>query len=202
MMLAPASFSATPRLSEEGEMIRTRVIKPWFAAIVGTLVVVFGIAFGVHGFGVHSAKAAQPAASSVAQFQLRVNGLGTLKFTELEGVSSEVQPNQYLDTANGAIQHTKQFGKTKPPTLVLARPLRTDPQLWTWHMNAADGKAAAATYDAQLVAVGASGNVIMRWYLTNIWPSKISIGNMKAGSNTVTETVTFAADQIDGRIAG
>ena len=186
-------------------MLRTRVIKPWFAAIVGTLVVVFGVAYGVHGFGVHpatSARAAQPAATTVTGFQLRVTGLGTLKFTELEGVSSVVKPNQYLTTLNGTIQHTKQYGKTVPPTLVLARPLRTDPQLWTWHMNAAEGKAGAATYGAVLVAVNSSGNPVMRWYLTNIWPSKISIGNMKAGSSTVTETVTFAADQIDGRIAG
>jgi len=77
--------------------------------------------------------------------------------------------------------HTKQFGKTKPPTVTLKRGLDTETYMWAWHQAVLLGDPAARkTCSLQLFAASVSpksGQPLITYLLENAWPSKLEIAD-------------------------
>jgi phage tail-like protein len=132
------------------------------------------------------------------------NGLKihNLAFQELGGINSEISIEQYLSVGQNGLEHTKQFGMVKPPTITLKRGLDTSPALWVWHQMALNGNPAARAQYLTLEIFGGglpsiqSGRPMMTYTLFQAWISKINISSAKAGEGFLTEDVMVACDKI------
>jgi phage tail-like protein len=142
-----------------------------------------------------------PTVMSASTFVIQVDGIQVASFSELSGINTEVEPVEYISTGPDGILHTKQYGKTKPPTVTLKRGMDAETYMWAWHQAVLQGEPTARkTCSLQLFAAAQSpksGQPIMTYILENAWPSKLEISGMKAGSSElVTETVVLFCDQI------
>ena len=129
--------------------------------------------------------------------------LHNIGFQELAGINSEINIEQYVSVdATGYINHTKQFGLTRPPTVTLKRGLDRSLALWAWHQMALNGDPGArAQYLSLDIFGGGHANVkdlrpMMSYTLINAWCAKINISSARAGEGVVTEDVTIACDMI------
>jgi phage tail-like protein len=142
---------------------------------------------------------------TAARFAIRIEGSAkpAAVFTELGGISSEVEVVEYLstDSVTGAVSHTKQYGKTKPPTVTLKRGVDGDASLWAWHQMVLAGDP-TAKMSCTLELIGVDGKPKVSYWLASAWPAKLEVGGIKAGaSELVIETVTFTCESIT-QIAG
>ena len=125
--------------------------------------------------------------------------LQNIAFQELGGINSEISIEQYIsaDLTSG-VNHTKQFGLVKPPTITLKRGLDSSLALWAWHQMAVLGNPAARAQYLSLDIYGGglaspqSQPALMSYLLTNAWCAKINISSAKAGEGFLTEDVTIA----------
>ncbi len=148
-----------------------------------------------------------PTVMSASTFVIQVDGIQVATFSELSGINTEVESIEYISTGREGIVHTKQYGKTKPPTVTLKRGLDTDAYMWAWHQAVLQGEPAARkTCSLMLFAASrspSSDSPIITYILENAWPSKLDIGGMKAGATeVVTETVVLHCDHILMQPAG
>jgi phage tail-like protein len=135
---------------------------------------------------------------SAPRFFIQSDQIPPLGFAELKGISSQVEHHEYIfNDEKGNTQHTKQFGKTKPPTVVLVRALDADIKpFFEWHEMARVGDPAART-GVTITVQDASGNVQVTYMLENAWLTKLEIGNAKAGStDSLMVTMTIECDKI------
>jgi hypothetical protein len=119
---------------------------------------------------------------TAARFIVSIDGVETA-FSELSGINSEVESSEYIAVdPQGNIVHTKQYGKTKPPTVTLKRGVDNNGQMWVWHQQVQD----------------AQGANFQKYVLEGAWLSKLEIGGLKAGdSAVVVETVQIVCDYIE-----
>lgn len=129
--------------------------------------------------------------------------LDKIAFQELGGINSEINIEQYIAAdPGGYLNHTKQFGLVKPPTITLKRGLDNSLALWAWHQMAVAGKPEARAPWLHLEIYGGglaniqSQKPLMTYTLLNAWCAKINISSAKAGEGFLTEDVTIACDQI------
>jgi phage tail-like protein len=138
-----------------------------------------------------------PPVITAARFIIQIDGY-QVAFSELSGIKSEVEPVEYIsaDAKTGNIVHTKQFGKTKPPTVTLKRAVDNDTSIWAWHELALLGDPKAAQ-TCTLLLQDAGGQTLITYILDKAWPSKVDIAGLKAGaSEVVIETVELVCDGI------
>ncbi|HEX5324301.1 MAG TPA: phage tail protein [Capsulimonadaceae bacterium] len=130
------------------------------------------------------------------RFVLQINGQAVASFQGLGGIKSEIEPTQYIYNDNrGKINHTKQYGKTNPPTVTLKRGIDSNNMLWAWHQKVRNNDP-QARQDAVLILYSGKKRV-GEYILKNAWPKKLNISGMKAGNSQVPmETVTLVCDSI------
>lgn len=146
---------------------------------------------------------------SAPRFYIDISGYPVASFQEMSSMVSEVDAQEYITCDNqvkpGAVWHTKQFGKTKPPEVTLKRGFDTDKTLWAWHMQVRNNDPTAPK-DAWLYVVqtkpGAADpnetETVMSFHLHNAWPKKIDVTGLKAGDSAVAvQSITLVCDQID-----
>lgn len=134
------------------------------------------------------------AARFVVQFD---TGGAAITFSELTGITSEVEVSEYMSTGQMGVTMSKQFGKIKPATIVLKRGVDQDYTLWKWHQEVLGGLPSARK-GCSLLLQDTIGATKATYRLVNAWPSKLEIGGMKAGgSEAVIATVTLTCEQID-----
>lgn len=134
---------------------------------------------------------------SAARFVISADRMSEIAFSELSGITSEVEVSEYLSSNKMGVTMSKQFGKTKPATVVLKRGVDQDMALWTWHqMVLAGDPLARCTCSLHLLDI--AGVIKQTYELLNAWPSKLEIGGMKAGDSAAAiATVTLTCEQID-----
>ena len=126
-------------------------------------------------------------------------------FSEMANITSEVEPHEFIYCdPDGAVHHTKQYGKTKPPSVTLKKPMDTDRSLWAWHMSVQLGNPAAkigctlSVYLPGSPGLPPTGPPLFQWTMTEAWPYKLDVSGMKAGNTEAgVLTVTFACDTIE-----
>ncbi|OLR92870.1 phage tail protein [Actinokineospora bangkokensis] len=127
---------------------------------------------------------------SAARFYLDFANLGRIAFSELGGISSKVSAQEYIyNDDTGKTVHTKQYGKTEPPTISLKRGLDTagNLALMTWHAMARRGDPMGRG-DGKLFVMDAaepSPSIQLTYDLHNAWCSELTISGMKAGDSAV-----------------
>lgn len=138
------------------------------------------------------------------QITLGPSGLAInkLSFQELGGINSEISIEQYVSVDGlGNVNHTKQMGLTKPPTVTLKRGVDSNLALWYWHQMALMGMPGArANVTLEMYGGGtpsvASATPLFTYTLLDAWCAKINISGAKAGEGFITEDVTLACDAI------
>ena len=131
---------------------------------------------------------------TAARFELTIDGHSLAVFSELVGISSAVDiENVRLDT-NRKHKLKKLPGKRTPPTVTLKRGMTRNIELAAWHELVILGDVAARK-NVTLTMYDVTGDPVVRYHLTNAWPSKLEIGALKAGASSVLmETVTLVAE--------
>ncbi|HEY3263340.1 MAG TPA: phage tail protein [Pseudonocardiaceae bacterium] len=136
-------------------------------------------------------------ALTAARFSVTIDGYEIAAFSELAGITTEVQPVDFLESTDKEVIFKKLPGTKKPPTVVLKRGKNAGLELWAWHQAVLDGDIAAARKSASLVMYNTDGKPVARYHMEHAWPAKIEIGALKAGASEVLmETVTIVCENL------
>jgi phage tail-like protein len=132
-----------------------------------------------------------------SRFSLTVDGYEIGVFTELSGVTAEVEPSEYWETGTDETTTSKLPGKIKPPTVTLKRGMTGSLELWAWHEAVRQGAMGAARKSCSLTILNSEGKAVAKYWLENAWPSKMDVSGLKAGSSVpLMETVTLTCENI------
>jgi phage tail-like protein len=125
-------------------------------------------------------------AITAARFSITIDGYEIASFSELQGITTEVKPVE----TSGAVSRTM--------TVTLKRGLTRNIEMAAWHELVILGDVAAARKSVELTAFSPAGAPVIRYHLTDAWPSKIEVGSFKnkSGESVMTETVTLTCDFI------
>jgi phage tail-like protein len=124
-------------------------------------------------------------AFTVSRFSLTVDGVEIGQFSELAGITSEVESAQ----ANGT--------RRRPPTVTLKRGKNKDMGIFAWHESVVAGLPVEARKSCSLTMYAPDGTASARYHLESAWPSKVEISALKAGASEILyETVTLTCDHI------
>jgi phage tail-like protein len=141
-------------------------------------------------------------AITASRFSIVIDGYQIASFSELVGITTEVEPVELLESTDKEVMMKKLPGKTKPPTLTLKRGKNQSMELWLWHEAVLMGDIMAARKSCSLVMYATDGTPVARYHLEMAWPSKLEIGALKAGASEVLmETVTIVCENIQ-RVSG
>ncbi len=122
-------------------------------------------------------------------------GLG---FSELAGFTSEVERQEYSYNGLTGNVLTKQFGRSRPPTIALRRALdaRGFAQLMAWHALARMNNPLCKV-PATFTIFDSGGAIVASCLLEQAWCAKLEIDSAKAGaSDVVMMRTTIECDAI------
>jgi len=128
------------------------------------------------------------AALSATRFELAISGQQVVLFAELKGITSALELPAFI-SAPSEMRFDVATGWQLPPTVVLKRRLTPGLELATWH-ELAIRDLAAARKSCTLTMIGAKGDAVARYLMTEAWPSMIEIGALDSGILTETATLT------------
>jgi phage tail-like protein len=136
-------------------------------------------------------------AITAARFSIVIDGYQIASFSELVGITTEVEPVELMQSTDKEVMLKKLPGKRKPPTLTLKRGKNQSMELWLWHEAVLMGDIIAARKSCSLVMYATDGTPVARYHLEMAWPSKLEVGALKAGASEVLmETVTLVCEHI------
>jgi phage tail-like protein len=136
-------------------------------------------------------------ALTAARFSITIDGYEIASFSELSGITTEVEAVDFLESSDKEVVFKKLPGKRKPPTFVLKRGKNSSMELWAWHEAVLAGDIVAARKSCSLVMYNFDGKPVARYHMEHAWPNKLEIGALKAGASEVLmETVTIVCESI------
>jgi phage tail-like protein len=136
-------------------------------------------------------------ALTAARFSITIDGYEIAQFSELSGITTEVEPVKFMESSDKEVIIKQLPGATIPAKIVLKRGKNSSMELWAWHEAVLNGDIVAARKSASLVMYNYDGAPVARYHLEHAWPAKIEIGALKAGSSEVLmETVTIVCERI------
>lgn len=134
-------------------------------------------------------------ALTAARFELTIDGHSLASFSELGGLVSGFEREDLEVVTREGDTEVVLPGKRKPPTVTLKRGMTRNIEMAAWHELVLLGDVAATRKNVTLTMLDAKGDPVARWHLTNAWPSKIEIDELKAGdSSPLLETVTMTCE--------
>jgi phage tail-like protein len=132
---------------------------------------------------------------TATRFALTTDGYELASFSELQGITTEVTPTEYMSSADKKTAK-KLPGMAKPPILVLKRGKNSSMELFAWHEAVRKGQPSGRK-NCTLTMYNNAGEAVAKYYLANAWPFKLEISALKAGSSEVLyETVYLTADSV------
>jgi phage tail-like protein len=136
-------------------------------------------------------------ALTAARFSITIDGYEIASFSELMGITTEVEAVDFLESTDKEVVFKKLPGKRKPPTLTLKRGKNTSMELWAWHEAVLHGNIVAARKSCSLIMYNYDGAPVARYHLEHAWPAKLEVSPLKAGASEVLmETVTIVCEHI------
>ena len=138
-------------------------------------------------------------AIAARNFAIEIDGTQIAQFTELSGLTSEMDVTELKENGpDGKLIIKKIPGAHKPPTITLKRAKNVSLDLYKWHKAALEGKVKDARKNGSIILYDYESGEIARWNFVNAWPSKLSTGALKAGSNdVVTEEATIVMEALE-----
>jgi phage tail-like protein len=141
-------------------------------------------------------------ALTAARFSVTIDGYEIASFSELQGITTEVEPVTFLESTDKEVILKQLPGRATPGKVTLKRGKNSSMELWAWHEAVLNGNIVAARKSCSLVMYNYDGAPVARYHLENAWPSKLEVGGLKAGASEVLmETVTIVCERIQ-RVSG
>ena len=136
-------------------------------------------------------------ALTAARFSITIDGYEIASFSELSGITTEVEPVEFMESTDKEVIIKKLPGRRKLATLVFKRGKNSSMELWMWHEAVLRGEMVAARKSCSLVMYNYDGQPVARYHLEHAWPAKLEIGALKAGASEVLmETVTMVCENL------
>ncbi len=123
-----------------------------------------------------------------ARFSLVVDGVELGTFSDVQGITTEVEP------VDVAVLLKKLPGKLNPPTVTLRRGLSSSLALLRWQSLPIGG--VTERKSASLVMSNAEGKPVARYHLENAWPVKV-VAEFDATKNELSiQSMELVPDRI------
>jgi len=116
------------------------------------------------------------------RFRVEIDGLTVAGFTEVSGVDSKIQPEEYREGGRNDVVHVF-AGKADPSRLVFKRGLTDSKELWLWYAQALAGSIQRKS--GAVTLVDDSGGESFRWEFQNAFPVKWSGPELRAEQSTI-----------------
>jgi phage tail-like protein len=131
-------------------------------------------------------------------FSIEIDGVSIAQFQEVSGIASELDViDLQQNTSDGKAVIHKLPGNRKPPTITLKRGKNASKDIWDWHEKIFQGKVSDARKNGSVVLYSYDHSEVGRYNFVNAWPSKVSMGTLKAGANEVLmEEVTLVCEEL------
>ncbi|MEU4191080.1 phage tail protein [Kribbella sp. NPDC026611] len=139
-----------------------------------------------------------PVVSSPRFFVMCEGWTAGIGFSKLAGFTSEVEFQEFSYNSRIGNVHTKQFGRTKAPTIVLERGADRNgfAQLYGWHLLARSNNP-LAKLPASFDICDKAGTPALACLLENAWCAKLELDAVQAGASAVLMMrVTIVCDAI------
>jgi phage tail-like protein len=123
-------------------------------------------------------------------FAVEIDGLVSASFSEVSGLSLEIEVNEYREGGQNEFIH-KRAGPAKYPNLVLKRGMNVNTELWDWYWDVAQGTIKRKNFS--VVLMDNSGQEWRRWNFGQAYPVKWVGPDLRANANEIAvESVEFA----------
>jgi len=123
---------------------------------------------------------------SAAKFSLTVDGVNIAQFSELNGITTRIEPIEYRMSTDQGVKIVKIPGAASPEGEVKFKmAMGSNLAMNSWMEAAQAGKMTEARKSCSLVMFDAENKPVARFYLENAWPSKCVLSPMRAGGNDV-----------------
>lgn len=103
-------------------------------------------------------------------FKLEIQGVTAGHFTSCSGLEVEVEPIRYREGGAGQVVHVIP-GQVRYGDVSLRYGLTASTELWQWMLTAVRGTVERRNVSVLMLDSGGTTEVV-RWNLTNAWPSK------------------------------
>src|SRR5947209_19829489 len=104
-------------------------------------------------------------ALTAARFSITIDGYEIASFSELSGITTEVEPVDFMESSDKEVVLKKLPGRRKPPSIVLKRGKNSSMELWAWHEAVLKGDIVAARKSCSLVMYNYDGVAMARYHL-------------------------------------
>jgi len=123
---------------------------------------------------------------SAAKFSLTVDGVNIAQFSELNGITTRIEPIEYRMSTDQGVKIVKIPGAASPEGEVKFKmAMGSNLEMNSWLEAAQAGKMTEARKSCSLVMFDAENKPVARFYLENAWPSKCVLSPLRAGGNDV-----------------
>lgn len=116
------------------------------------------------------------------RFWVEIDGLWVAGFTEVSGLQSETEVEEYQE--GGVNEYVHRFPKiTKYPSLVLKRGITSSDDLWTWYEKVVGGT--VNRKNGSVILLNQFGLELWRWNFFSAYPIKWIGPELKSSSSEV-----------------
>lgn len=132
-------------------------------------------------------------------FQVEIDGVTIAQFKEVSGLSVEIKVIEHEELTPGGKPVLKKIpGPKKWGDVTLKRGLTDDPGWWAWINEVHSGNIDGGRRNGSIVLYDYALGEQQRFNFLNGWPSKVSIGGLKAGgSEVVVEECTIVHEGLE-----
>jgi len=131
---------------------------------------------------------AQDTPVAASRFGISIDGVQIASFSELQGITTEVDVIEHIESTNEGVRVMKIPGVTRPKGEVKFKmAMGTNLEMNSWLEAAQSGMMDQARKSCSLVMYDAENKPVARFYLENAWPAKCVLSPMRAGGNDVLQ---------------
>lgn len=133
--------------------------------------------------------ATTPTPIAASRFGIVIDGVQIASFSELQGISSQIDVIEHIESTEDGMRIMKIPGTSKPPSEVKFKmAMSNNLELNSWLETAQAGMMEQARKSCSLVMFDAENKPVARFYLENAWPSKCQVNPLRAGSSDTVQT--------------
>ncbi len=131
-------------------------------------------------------------------FSLVVDGLTLGYFTACSGISMEYEVVKFKEGDGAKILERKRPGRPKYSEITMKRGFTQDKALHDWFNEVVEAKNQVPYKTASIMVMDRNANPVATFNLEQCWPSKLSVSDLKAGSDEVMiEELTMQHELLD-----
>lgn len=120
---------------------------------------------------------------SAFNFIVEFDGIAVAAFSEVSGLSFEIEPIEYRDGSDALPTVRKLPGLVKYANVTLKRGITGDQPFWEWIIQAMNGTVERRT--GSIVILNESREPVVRYLIREAWPCRYEGPELNAGSSEV-----------------